>query len=72
MFVPVKIDRGKGKICQEMFLHDFLCELTCEYIRIEPENIRDKVSVSEVTNFGFGTEEAINNASLAPCHIQVV
>jgi len=25
--------------------------LTCEYIRIEPENIRDKVLISEVANF---------------------
>jgi len=50
MLVRIKIDRRKGKICQEIFLHDFLCELTYEYIRIEPENIRDKVSVAEVAN----------------------
>jgi len=48
--VPIKIDKEKGKICQEIFLHDFVCELTGEYIRIEQENIRGKVSISEVAN----------------------
>jgi len=53
MLVSIKIDKGKDTICQEIFLHDFLCELTGEYIRIEKENIRDKVSLSEVANFGI-------------------
>ena len=51
LLFPIKIDRGKGKICQEIFLHVCLCEVTRECIRIEPGNIRDRFSVSEVANF---------------------
>ena len=51
VLVPIKINKEKGKICQENFLHDFVCELTGEYNRTEQENIRGKVSISEVTNF---------------------
>jgi hypothetical protein len=51
MLVPINIDRGKGKICQEIILHVCLCEVTGECIRIESGNIRDKLSISEVANF---------------------
>ena len=27
MLVPTKIERGESKVCQETFLHDFICEV---------------------------------------------
>jgi len=42
VLVLIKIDKGKGTIYQEIFLHDFLCELTGDCISELKKKIRGK------------------------------
>jgi len=52
VFVPIKIDEEKGKICQEIFFHDFFfVSWLVNISELNKKTSGGKVSISEVANF---------------------